>query len=87
MCGGYTGEHDNMKNAVIRAVSRSNKIEGTHSSMYVVDLYKNNVMVGVIELPGKSKYYAEDVVENWQTGILGEDNEHIKKFEESPQGS
>lgn len=76
-----------MKDAVIRAVSRSNKNKGTHVSMYVVDLFKDNVKMGVIELPGKSKYYAEDVVENWQNGILGEDNEHIKKFEESSQGT
>ena len=50
-------------------------------------LFKNKDKIGFIELPGKSKYYAEDVVENWQNGILGEDNEHIKKFEESSQGT
>ena len=48
-------------------------------SMYVVDLYQDSIKVGFIELPNKSKYYADDVVRNWTNGILKENNEHINK--------
>jgi len=68
-----------MKEAHIRSVSRSNPSKGQFASMFVVDLFKNKDKIGFIELPGKSKYYAEDVVENWETGIIKENNEHIIK--------
>jgi len=68
-----------MKEAHIRSVSRSNPSKGQFTSMFVVDLFKNKDKIGVIELPGKSKYYADDVVENWETGIIKENNEHIIK--------
>jgi len=50
------------------------------NSMYVVDLYKDAIKVGFIQLPNKSKYYADDTVKNWENGILKENNEHIRKF-------
>lgn len=68
-----------MKEAHIRSVSRSNPSKGQFTSMFVVDLFKNKDKIGVIELPGKSKYYADDVVENWEIGIIKENNEHIIK--------
>lgn len=39
-------------------------------TMYVVDLYEDNKLIESRKLPGKSKYYAEDVSENWDTGII-----------------
>jgi hypothetical protein len=37
---------------------------------YVVDLFENDRLVQIRELPGKSRHYAEDVVENWENGII-----------------
>jgi hypothetical protein len=45
---------------------------------YVVYLYINNDLFGTVDVRNKSIHYAEDVVENWQNGILTEDNQHIK---------
>lgn len=41
--------------------------------MYVVDLYEDNKLVETRKLPGKSLYYAEDVSENWDNGIIKND--------------
>lgn len=49
-------------------------------SMYVVDLYEDAIKIGFIQLPNKSRYYADAVVKNWENGILKESNEHITKF-------
>ncbi len=45
---------------------------------YVVYLYINNDLFGTVDVRNKSIHYAEDVVENWQNGILTEDNQHIQ---------
>ena len=50
---------------------------------YFVDLYKDGDYIGKIDVSEKSSYYRQDVVENWENGILGEDNEHIVKFNKS----
>lgn len=39
-------------------------------TMYVVDLYEDNVLVERRELPNKNYYYAMDVSENWDNGII-----------------
>ncbi len=39
-------------------------------SMFVVDLLENGQVVETRKLPGKSRAYAQDVVENWETGII-----------------
>ena len=40
--------------------------EGT----YAVDLYENDKLVQIREVPGKSRHYAEDLVENWESGMI-----------------
>ena len=45
---------------------------------YVVYLYINNDLFGTVDVRNKSIHYAENVVENWQNGILTEDNPHIE---------
>tara|TARA_B100000902_G_scaffold322925_1_gene316473 strand:+ start:15676 stop:15873 length:198 start_codon:yes stop_codon:yes gene_type:complete len=50
---------------------------------YVAHLFKNDQLFGTIDIKDKSIHYANDVVENWENGILREDNEHIKKFNQS----
>ena len=50
---------------------------------FQVDLFKDGVKIGFIDLAGKSKYYAEDVEKNWTIGVLTEDNEHIKRTSSS----
>ena len=44
---------------------------------FQVDLFKDGVKIGFIDLAGKSKYYAEDIEKNWAIGVLTEDSEHI----------
>jgi hypothetical protein len=39
-------------------------------TMYVVDLLENGQVVESRKLPGKSSSYAQDVVENWENGII-----------------
>jgi hypothetical protein len=39
-------------------------------SIYVVDLIENGRVVESRKLPGKSKSYANDVAENWESGII-----------------
>lgn len=46
---------------------------------YFVELYKDGDYIGKIDVSEKSIYYRQDVVENWENGILGEDNEYIRK--------
>jgi|TARA_R100000084_G_C4573862_1_gene110539 hypothetical protein len=44
-----------------------------------VSLYLNDDKFGEIDTTGKSKSYSNDIVQNWKTGILDENNEHIKR--------
>jgi len=39
-------------------------------SMYVVDLIENGRKVETRTLPGKSRAYAQDVAENWESGLI-----------------
>lgn len=57
------------RRAQIRRIATDNPAAGG-DSMYVVHLYENNKLVQTRELPGKSLHYAEDVAENWETGII-----------------
>lgn len=81
MCGGFTGEHEDMPS---RKEAEITNHDGTG---YIVHLLKDGNKFGKIDVRDKSISYAEDVVENWESGILKEDNEHIEKFEESPSSS
>jgi hypothetical protein len=42
-----------------------------------VVLWKNYEEFGKVDVTHKSIRYANDVAENWENGILTEDNEHI----------
>lgn len=57
------------RRAQIRRIATNNPVAGG-DSMYVVHLYEGNKLVQTRELPGKSLHYAEDVAENWETGII-----------------
>ena len=50
---------------------------------FQVTLFKDGLKIGLIDLAGKSKYYAEDVEKNWSIGVLTEDNKHIKRTSSS----
>jgi hypothetical protein len=56
-----------MKTAEIALVSF---IRGGISDMYCVYLYENNELLEVRPLPEKSIHYAEDVVTNWENGLI-----------------
>tara|TARA_X000000950_G_scaffold272835_1_gene355918 strand:+ start:902 stop:1132 length:231 start_codon:yes stop_codon:yes gene_type:complete len=71
MCGGFTGEHEEMK--------VHKKAEIVDDNGYVVYLWKNYEQFGTIDVRDKSIHYANDVCENWVQGILTEDNEYITK--------
>ena len=59
------------------------KAEVVEDNGFVVHLWKNYEQFGTVDVRNKSIHYANDVVENWENGILREDNEHIKKFNQS----
>ena len=53
------------------AVSGNNSSgSGGPDTMFVVDLIENGKVVESRKLPGKSKYYAEDVAANWESGLI-----------------
>ena len=47
---------------------------------YYVDLYKDFEYFGTIDVRKHSIYYANDVVFNWESGLLEEDNPHIERI-------
>jgi hypothetical protein len=70
MCGGFTGEHDEMTEKTAEIVDDNG---------FIVHLFKQDTLFGTINVRDKSIHYANDVAENWSNGILGEDNEFISK--------
>ncbi|OUW75538.1 MAG: hypothetical protein CBD74_14230 [Saprospirales bacterium TMED214] len=55
-------------------------IRGNQEDMYCVYLYENGDLIEIRPLKGKSIHYAEDVVENWQNGLIK--NPHITVLDE-----
>jgi hypothetical protein len=49
------------------------------SNGFYVDLYKNGKLFGTVNVREHSVYYAQNVVENWEQGVLQEDNTHIER--------
>ena len=41
--------------------------------MFVVDLYEDDILIESRKLPNKSIYYAQDVSDNWDNGIIKND--------------
>lgn len=60
------------RKSVIRKESYSAGPSGTGGpdTTYVVDLFENDKLMESREIPGKSIYYANDVAENWENGII-----------------
>ena len=77
MCGGFTGEHEEMN-----LEDMHKKAEIVDENGFVVHLFKMHQPFGTVDVKDKSIHYANDVCENWVNGILAEDNKHIKKFKE-----
>jgi hypothetical protein len=70
---------EEMKEAVVRSIPNySNGSKGPDVTFYV-DLYKDKDLFGMVDAKGHSRHYAEDIAENWENGILGDDNEYIQK--------
>ena len=46
---------------------------------FYVKLYKNGELFGIADVRKYSINYAQDVVFNWEQGILREENEHIQR--------
>jgi len=61
-----------MRTAVIRKEAVNGEVRDSSGpdTMFVVDLLENGQVVETRRLPGKSRAYAVDVVENWETGII-----------------
>ena len=49
---------------------RKVKLDGDQGEMFIVDLYENGKFIQSRELPGKNIFYAEDLAENWETGVI-----------------
>jgi hypothetical protein len=62
---------------------RTAEIVNIDGTGYIVHLLKNGNAFGKIDVRDKSIHYAQDVAENWENGILRDDNEYIKKPEQS----
>lgn len=76
-----------MKTAeVTRVMNKSADTKGPDTFTHV-NLYKNNKLFGFIDASSKSQHYINDIIENWENGILGEDNEYIRKPTKSPVSS
>lgn len=58
------------RKAVIRKEPYFGKGAKGPDMTYVVDLFENNELVESRQLPNKSIYYAEDVAENWESGLI-----------------
>lgn len=53
------------------AIAGSNELGSNGpDSMLVVDLFEDNKLVQTRELRGKSQAFANDVVENWNSGLI-----------------
>lgn len=46
---------------------------------YIVNLFKDDELFGYVELKNHSKYYADEVADNWLNGTLQENNEFIMR--------
>ena len=55
------------------------KAEVVEDNGFVVHLFKNYEPFGTVNVKDKSIHYANDVCENWENGVLREDNEYINK--------
>ena len=53
------------------------KAEVVEDNGFVVHLWRNYEQFGTVDVRDKSIHYANDVYENWENGILKEDNEYI----------
>ncbi|MDA8897499.1 hypothetical protein N9I83_00520 [bacterium] len=53
------------------------KAEVVEDNGFVVHLWRNYEQFGTVDVRDKSIHYANDVCENWESGILKEDNEYI----------
>jgi hypothetical protein len=58
------------KTAKIRKTVYSGNGSGGPDMVYVVDLFEGTKLMESRTLLGKSIHYAEDVAENWETGII-----------------
>lgn len=68
-----------MREAVIKSIPNYSEGSKGPDVVYMVELYIDNNHYGTMDVRDKSIHYANDVVENWENGILGENNEHIIK--------
>lgn len=62
-----------MRKAEIAIVNFLNKNDT--EDMYCVYLYENDELKEVRPLEGKSIYYAQDVAENWENGLIKLEND------------
>jgi hypothetical protein len=58
------------RRAVIRREYAAVPDDPDNREMFVVDLFEDNKLVQTRVLPDKSIHYAQDVVENWESGLI-----------------
>lgn len=54
------------RHSEIRKVSNP----ATNDEMYVVDLWEDGKLIQTRELPNSNYLYAQDLAENWDTGVI-----------------
>ena len=59
-----------IRRAVNKAAIKGKSEYAGPDTMYVVDLWEGDRLVEQRELPGKSSYYAREVSENWNNGLI-----------------
>lgn len=69
-----TRSEEMSRKSVIRKTTYSSEDLRGPDTTYVVDLFENEKLVESREIPGKSIYYANDVAENWENGIIKIEN-------------
>ncbi len=69
-----TRSEEMSRKSVIRKTTYSSEDLRGPDTTYVVDLFENEKLIESREIPGKSIYYANDVAENWENGIIKIEN-------------
>ena len=62
------------RNSIIKYVQYNSTGSAGPDTCFVVDLYEDGKLLESRQLLGKSRYYAEDVAENWRNGIIQVEN-------------
>ena len=64
------------KSSIIRTIFNYYSANSVPEKVYTVELFEHGEFRKLITLEDKSIHYAEDIAENWRTGILKLEDTH-----------